>query len=115
MNHPWQIRLFKNSIKKKRKFNKLKKFIGPLEKKRCLDVGCGTGAISYLLRQIGGEWTSIDSDMNCVLQTKNIVKDNVYKKNALSTGFKKDSFDVVVSLDLIEHIKDDEKFLKEGY
>jgi 2-polyprenyl-3-methyl-5-hydroxy-6-metoxy-1,4-benzoquinol methylase len=109
----WQLDLLKKSIKKKNKLNKLKSFLDNQEKNTCLDIGCGTGAISFALRQNGGNWHSIDSDENCVSLTKNLVKNQVYQMDATKTNFENNKFDTVIALDIIEHIDDDDSLVKE--
>ncbi|MBD3313747.1 methyltransferase domain-containing protein, partial [Candidatus Woesearchaeota archaeon] len=110
---PWQLELFSRSIKKKAKFRELISIMEGLERKTCLDIGCGTGVISYHLRYMGGDWSSIDSESSCVQETKDLVKNKVYKRDALHTGFRKNKFDIIVTFYIIEHIEDDDAFLKE--
>ena len=111
---PWQLVLFKFAVKKKDKFKTLARYLGKIyPNKKYLDIGCGTGAISYYLRKIGGNWHTVDNDKNCVEISKTILKENVYQRDGLETGFKDNTFHKVVSLDIIEHIKDDDAFIEE--
>ena len=109
----WQLNLLNKSIKKKNKLNKLNRFLENQEGKTCLDIGCGTGAISYFLRKQGGTWHSIDSDENCVILTKRLVKEKVHQMDATQTDFEEKKFDTIIALDIIEHIKDDDSLVKE--
>ncbi|MCD4760050.1 class I SAM-dependent methyltransferase, partial [archaeon] len=109
----WQLDLLNKSIKKKNKLNKLNEFLDPQEQKTCLDIGCGTGAISYALRKQGEIWHSIDSDESCVNMTLNLVKENVHQMDATNTNFENNKFDTVIALDIIEHIEDDDSLVKE--
>jgi 2-polyprenyl-3-methyl-5-hydroxy-6-metoxy-1,4-benzoquinol methylase len=109
----WQVNLLKRSIKKKNKLNKLNNFLDNQEGKTCLDIGCGTGAISYSLRKQDGTWHSIDSDENCVILTKKLVKERVHQMDATKTNFEDNKFDTVIALDIIEHIEDDDSLVKE--
>jgi trans-aconitate methyltransferase len=51
---PWQISLFRRSLKKKETMKALLDHLPPVEARACLELGCGTGLTSYFLRQRGG-------------------------------------------------------------
>ena len=55
---PWQLQMFRKSLKKKMKVRALKKFLGHSASRNCLLVTCGdnNGAINYHLRAAGGNW-----------------------------------------------------------
>lgn len=113
INNNWQLKFFEKSMKKKVKFMKLESILSTFENKRCLNVGCGTGAIDYYLRKKGGTWISLDLDNIRVKEAKKLVGNNVLVGNATSLCFKPKTFDCVFALDIIEHIEEDETFLKE--
>lgn len=109
----WHIKLFKKSVIKQVKFRYLKHFIGDYANKSCLDLGSDNGVISYFLRQAGGDWSSADIEDRTVAMIRELVGEKVYKVTATSTPFNNDAFDVVVIVDLLEHIHTDAQFLKE--
>jgi hypothetical protein len=62
-NHrPWQIEMFRRSIKKQQKLRALLEFLGETTGKKCLLVTCGdnNGALNWHFRKHGGEWTWAD-------------------------------------------------------
>lgn len=113
IKEPWQIRLFRRSFKKRIKWKILKKIIPPLKDDLCLDLGCAKGTISYLLRGLGGRWVSADLDMDNLKETKGLVKKGVIKIDPIHFCFRDSTFDNVVTLDFLEHIKDDDSCVDE--
>ena len=109
----WQLRIYRRSLKKKQKVKLLRSLISPLNNKFCLDLGCAKGTISYFLRQMGGRWISADLDYANVVATKELVRDNVVQIEPHRFSFRDDSFDVVVALDILEHIEDDQACFQE--
>jgi len=79
-----------------------------------LDIGCGGGLVSVPLSKIGAKVTGIDASI------ENIKTAEVYaKKHALSVKYEcgsveehKGLYDVVLALEIIEHVADAEFFIK---
>jgi len=90
-------------------FDKIK--IGKL---KILDVGCGSGTIMEMLKQFG-ELSGMDISIESVKYVKSLgfkaVKADAQKK----LPFKNSFFDVVLMLDILEHLKDDEEAIREIY
>ena len=63
---------------------------------RCLDLGADNGVISYLLRERGGSWKSADLDEQAVCSIRQLVKEDVFEINDISTPFNDNEFDKVV-------------------
>lgn len=79
---------------------------------KILDLGCGTGMISKELESFGAVFAvdpSVESQDFC---GKKGIK-NFYKGSAENIPFDDNVFDVVVMLDVLEHIKDDASTVKE--
>ena len=111
---PWQVQLVRYSFKKREKLTILKYLLRDLpEDARCLEIGCARGAISYFLRQWGGVWVSADLDAPHVRETRRVVGDSVVQIDTRGLPFRPETFDVVVSLDYMEHIEDDRTVLDE--
>ncbi|MGB9911204.1 MAG: class I SAM-dependent methyltransferase [Microgenomates group bacterium] len=79
-----------------------------IKNKKILDVGCGTGLYTQLFCKNNNEVFGLDLQNN--LRIKNV---KFIKGNALNMPFPQEFFDVVISFDVIEHIDDDNLFLKE--
>ncbi len=111
---PWQVRLARYSFKKREKLTILRYLLRDLPPTvRCLELGCAKGALSYFLRQMGGWWVSADLDTVHVQETRRVVETNVVQVDTRGLPFRPESFDVVVSLDYMEHIEDDRACLDE--
>jgi len=114
-NKPLAVALFEKSVVKQAKFNNLCRYIGNTTGKRCLDLGIENGSISYFLRKRGGAWASADTDAGSVETARDVLKDEVYLIESTRTPFRDKEFDVIVIVDLIEHVHDDKGFVRELY
>ncbi len=115
MSTPWQLQIYKKSLKKRKKIAAIEDYIGDLKNKKCLEIGCEKGVTSYFLRRKGGRWISTDIDKENVKITKELIKKNVlyFKEDALP--FLDSSFDYIIAIDTLEHIENDESFLRDIY
>lgn len=109
----WPIRLFKRSPLKQRKYREIVGPLGNVDRLRCLDIGGDNGVLSYLLRQRSGVWDSADLDPHTVASIRQLVGENVYQIDGLRTPFSDNTFDRVVIIDFLEHIKTDREFVAE--
>ena len=112
---PWQLEMFQRSIKKQQKLEALLEMVGETSDKKCLLVTCGdnNGALNWYFRQHGGEWTWADVSGENNDQISKLLCEPVY-------AFKEDNFpipemyfDCVVSIDVLEHLRQDQPFLSE--
>ncbi|MBA2564898.1 MAG: class I SAM-dependent methyltransferase [Gemmatimonadetes bacterium] len=113
MTEPWQIRLYRRSIKKKETLEAVLRMLPPVTGRRCLEIGCATGTSSWLLRQRGGEWVSSDFDPKQVRSARELLKDDVLLIEPGPLPFPDASFDVVVGINFLEHLEDDHGFVRE--
>ena len=89
-------------------------------KEKVIDIGCGDGALSYLIKtKKGGEISGIDPSPEAIkIAQSKFDKFNV-KNCSFKTGsgyrlpYKDNSFDYAVLADVIEHVNQPEKILKE--
>ena len=105
----------------KRLINKKQTDTKPLNGLTCLDVGCGGGILSEPLKRLGAIVTGIDaSDKAIVIAKDHALKsrlDITYKCTSTSDLIKAQNknvfnkFDIVISSEIIEHVKDRQKFL----
>ena len=111
--NPLRIKYIKNSIIKHFKIKKKKL---PLSGLKILDIGCGGGLIAEPMSRLGANITGIDASEKNI----NIAKAHL-KKNKLKINYKcaspenlnqKENFDVILNLEIIEHVQDVNLFLK---
>ena len=113
MAEPWQIQLFRRSLKKKETMKALLDHLPPVEGRQCLELGCGTGLTSYFLRRRGGAWTSCDFEREHVRSARALVGGRVVHVGERALPFPSASFDVVAAINFLEHIEDDDTFFAE--
>lgn len=77
-----------------------------------LEVGCGTGGNLDLLEEFGSV-TGIDSSPTAIEFCRQRGHGNVEVQDCLSLDFPDEKFDLVVALDLLEHLDDPEAALLE--
>ena len=92
----------------------LKNEIGCIKNKRILDIGCGDGVLSYLLYKEGAKISGIDySDIAINLAKQKTKNYNIdfRQGNAYKLMYNDNTFDIVVSSDVIEHLDNVNKYL----
>src|SRR5438045_3591311 len=79
-----------------------------------LDIGCGTGAMSKKLARWGAV---VSADFNPLALSYSRRRDlnRLCVSDAMRLPFRDGAFDVVVALDILEHLPDDEAALREFY
>ena len=98
-----------------------------LQKKPCglriLDWGCGKGHCTYLLRNLGFKVVSCDIERGAgdsafgqetpIIEAENI--DVIPLKDRVKLPFESESFDIVLSMGVLEHVESDLESLREIY
>jgi SAM-dependent methyltransferase len=113
---PWQIQLFDKTLKKKQRFNELKGYLGTLRSdQRCLLVTCGdnNGAMNYKLRELGGDWSFADLEDFCIEEMSELLGKEVPQVPHDRLPYENDYFDIVVTIDVHEHLDDPVPFCGE--
>lgn len=88
----------------------------PLKKLKILDIGCGGGLLSEPMSRLGADVTGIDASEKNIQVAKLHAKKNKLNIRYFSTSpekFKTDiKFDVILNMEIIEHVEDVDYFLK---
>jgi 2-polyprenyl-6-hydroxyphenyl methylase/3-demethylubiquinone-9 3-methyltransferase len=99
------IRTFKLKYKKK-----------PLDKIKILDIGCGGGLLSEPMCRLGADVTAIDASEKNIEVAKLHSRKNNLKINYICTSPEKlknqNQFDVILNMEIVEHVEDVNFFLK---
>jgi len=77
-----------------------------------INIGAATGASSEMLSNFG-RLTSIEYDQDCIDYVQDKIALPIIKGDVLNLDFPNDSFDLVCAFDVIEHVEDDERALRE--
>ncbi len=111
--NPIRISYIKENIIKSFKLVNKK---NPLKNVKILDVGCGGGLLSEPMCRLGAEVTGIDaSDKNINIAKLHSKKNNLKINYICSSPEKlnvKDKFDVILNMEIVEHVEDVNFFLK---
>lgn len=107
---PWQLRMFRRTLKKQQKLRALLEMLGPVNGKRCLLLTCGdnNGALNWHFREHGGSWSWADMEMTSVFQIAALTGDEAahVEKDGSRIPFPDAHFDVVMTIDVHEHLED---------
>ena len=94
----------------------LKKKEKPLEKVKILDIGCGGGLLSEPMKRLGAEVVGIDASQKNINVAKIHAKKNNLDIKYFCTSpenFKTEiKFDVILNMEIVEHVEDIDFFLK---
>ena len=111
--NPIRISYIKDNIIKSLKLKNQEK---PLQKVSILDVGCGGGLLSEPMKKLGAEVVGIDASEKNIQVAKLHAKKNNLDINYFCTSpenfTKKMKFDVVLNMEIVEHVEDVDFFLK---
>ena len=111
--NPVRISYIKENIIKTFKINQKKT---PLKNIKILDIGCGGGLLSEPMCRLGADITAIDASEKNINVAKLHSKKNNLKIKYLCTSPEKlknkDKFDVILNMEIVEHVEDVNFFLK---
>jgi SAM-dependent methyltransferase len=112
---PWQIKMFRRSIKKQQKLKALLELLGETKGESCLLVtnGDNNGALNWYFREHGGVWTWADVSGENNDQISSLLEEPVHAYKEDDFAVPDESFDCIVSIDVLEHLKQDQPFLNE--
>ena len=114
-NLPWQIKMFRRSIKKQQKLRALLELLGDTTGKKCLLVTCGdnNGALNWYFREHGGDWTWADVSGENNDQIARLLNEPVLALQNNNFALPDGQFDCAVAIDVLEHLEHDQPFLLE--
>ncbi len=88
----------------------------PLKNIKLLDIGCGGGLLSEPMCRLGASVTGIDASEKNINVAKLHSKENNLKINYFCSSPEKfkanDKFDVILNMEIVEHVEDVDFFLK---
>ncbi|HJR15482.1 MAG TPA: methyltransferase domain-containing protein [Gemmatimonadales bacterium] len=103
---PWQLQLYRKSLKKQQKIKLLLELLGPLGDKRCLLVtnGDNNGAMNLILRNAGGRWTWAEMEEGGIPAMVALLDEPVVHASSERLPFDDAAFDRVIVIDVHEHL-----------
>jgi len=111
--NPMRISYIKENITKTFKINQSKT---PLKNIKILDIGCGGGLLSEPMYRLGADVTAIDASKKNIAVAKLHAEKNNLKIKYLCTSPEKlkikDKFDVILNMEIVEHVENVNFFLK---
>lgn len=112
INEAWQLQMFRYSLKKQQKMRALLSMIGETDGKKCLLITCGdnNGAMNWYFKQHGGDWSWADAEPDFTQQIGEVTGDEVvtFDKRDPQLPFEDDEFDLLVTIDVHEHLQNPE-------
>ena len=113
--NPIRIKYIKDHIIKNFKLNQTDQ---PLKKINILDIGCGGGLLSEPMSRLGANVVGIDASSKNIEIAKFHAKQNKLKINYIYASPEtlkiKQKFDVILNMEIVEHVDDVNYFIKKS-
>ena len=113
--NPIRIKYIKENIIKKLKIDDKDK---PFDKIDILDIGCGGGLLSEPMSRLGAKVVGIDASKKNIEVAKFHAKKNKLKIEYICASPEKlnakKKFDVILNMEIVEHVQDVNQFIKES-
>jgi SAM-dependent methyltransferase len=107
--------MFSKTLKKQQKLALLLRQIGDVRGRRCLLItnGDNNGAMNWRLREGGGDWTWVENEDDHIAEIQELLGETVLAGSAGHIPVGDAEYDVVVSIDVHEHLEDCTPFNRE--
>ncbi len=103
----------------KRRAQRIIEGINPKQDEKIIDLGCGTGYYLFLLSNLSLKLylTGFDFDRKAINEAQDLLGEKIsfITGNLHNMPFRNKNFDKAVMSEVLEHVDDDEKVLKEVY
>lgn len=112
---PWQLQMYRKSLKKRQKVDLLMRLMGPVREQRCLLISGhdNNGAMNYQFRAAGGHWSWGQVYPQGIAEMAEFLGDPVMHVSIERFPFADGAFDVVIVIDVHEHFHDIEGLNRE--
>jgi SAM-dependent methyltransferase len=111
--------MYNRSLKKKMKVRALKKYLGEAPDRKCLLITCGdnNGAINHHLGRSGGDWQWAEFEGETRAEMEQLLGAPVHilDKETCRLPFADSAFDLLVSIDVHEHLRKPELLAAEFF
>jgi SAM-dependent methyltransferase len=114
-SEPWQLQMMRRSLKKQLKLSALLEVLGEVNDLKCLLLTCGdnNGALNWHFRANGGQWTWGEFSDENLTEIGEFLGEPVESYLVDSFPVDDEQFDCVIAIDVLEHVDDDQRVLKE--
>ncbi len=109
----WQEKLFKRSVRRARKLDKIEGLVGNTVNLQCLEISSGDGIISVHLRSLGGSWKTAASTKSAADSIGYDISEKITLIENGKLPFDDQAFDRVVIVDALKGIAADHDFIRE--
>jgi 2-polyprenyl-3-methyl-5-hydroxy-6-metoxy-1,4-benzoquinol methylase len=100
----------------------IQEFVGDVNEKEILDIGCGNGSVSFLMWYLGAKVCSVDVSKQALQSTRSLrclsehsaqFQPNLCQGDATRLPLREEMFDIVFCIETLEHLQDDTGAIKE--
>jgi SAM-dependent methyltransferase len=104
---PWQLQMYRKSLKKRQKVALLMRLMGPVREQRCLLISGhdNNGAMNHQFRAAGGHWSWGQVYPQGIPEMAEFLGEPVAHIDIERFAFADASFDVVIVIDVHEHFR----------
>lgn len=104
------------------RLNLIQDFVGDVNQKTVLDLGCGNGSVSFLLWFMGAKVHSVDISKQALESTRKLshigerskqFEPDLCQGDATNLPFREETFDMAFCIETLEHLRDDKSAVKE--